>query len=119
VASYPNLTDEGEPAFWYLEDTTLKTYPVSTDAVAVRYRKRPTALADSDEPLIPDEFQDVIVDLAIVPCLKDDDEHQEARELKLGEVREGIQEMAAALLGRNDQSAETVQRTGLPSDYLG
>jgi len=119
VAAYPNLTDEGEPVFWYLENTTLKSYPVTSDEVAVRYRKRPTALADSEEPLIPEEFQDVIVDLAIVPCLKDDDEFQEARELKLGEVKEGIQEMAAALLGRNNQSAETVQRTGQPGDYLG
>lgn len=119
VANYPNLTETGRPIFWYLENKTLKLYPVDSEAqLEVRVKKRPTALADSDEPLVPDEWQYIIVDMAVIPCLKDDDEREEARALR-ADVEQSILEMSSDLLGRNFQNPPTTGRTGTFGDYLG
>jgi hypothetical protein len=119
VSTLPNLTDTGTPAFWYLEDQTLNVYPVDPEAsLTVRYKKRPAVMADGDEPLVPEEWQYLIVDLAVIDFLKDDDEYSEAVTLRT-EVLEGIKEMASDLLGRNLQNVQTVNRTGAPGDYLG
>lgn len=119
VANYPKLTEAGLPTFWYLENKTLKTYPVDESAsLSVRIKKRPTALSDSDSPLVPDEWQYIIVDMAVIPCLKDDDEREEARALR-SDVEESIREMSADLLARNYQNPQTIGRTGSAEDYIG
>lgn len=119
VAHSPNLTDTGTPQFWYLDDEALKLYPVDEAVeLEVRYKKRPALLADSDTPLIPEEWQYLIVDLAVAHCLRDDDEYEEARALE-ADVKAVIrEEMAPDLLGRNKQNPDFVERTGRVCDYL-
>jgi hypothetical protein len=118
VSIAPSLSETGTPTYWYLENLTLKVYPASTaDSLSVRYIKRPTALADSDEPLIPSEWQYLMVDLAVVDRLKDDDEYEQARALA-SDIQAGVAEMVHALLNPNYQNSERIMRTGRYGDYL-
>lgn len=119
VANFPGFADSGTPSFWYLEDNTLKLYPVDEAVeVAGRYIKRHPKLADGEEPLIPEEWQYLAVDLAVSHCLKDDDEREEAQALK-NDVDVAIEtEMAPALLGRDHQGPGFIARTGRAGDYL-
>jgi hypothetical protein len=114
---YPDLaTATGLPAYWYLDGTTLLTYPTGTTQLSVRYIQTPETLADGDEPLIPAEWHYLIVDRAIVDCLKDDDEYEEARAL-LGDVEVGVRKMVPALR-RNLQNNRSILTSGYVGDYL-
>lgn len=115
---YPKLSETGIPLYWYLEDQTFKVFPASSDNIVIRYVRVVPKLAESDEPLIPPEWQYLIVDGAVVYCLKDDDERQEARELKADVDREVATEMMPALISRNSQTDELITRTGFYTDYL-
>jgi hypothetical protein len=117
VANDADLSGTGSAQWWYLEGGSLKVYPADTATITVRYLKKPADLSGTDEPLIPSDFHDLIVDGAVVLCLKDDDEYGEARELE-ADLERGIAEMAHALMNRNYQDADSVQRTGAPGDYL-
>ncbi|HET7455393.1 MAG TPA: hypothetical protein VFJ76_07730 [Solirubrobacterales bacterium] len=114
---FPDLTQTGAATFWYLENRTLKVFPVDTAEVTVRYIKRPATLADSDTPVMPEEWQHLLVDFAVIHCLKDDDEVQEGQVLR-AEWREELAEMVHAELGPNYQNAEVIIRTGEAGDYL-
>jgi hypothetical protein len=118
VSTYPDLTETGTATYWYLENQTLKTFPVDTAEVTTRYLKIPAALGEADEPLIPSEWQYLMVDRTVVDLLRDNDEYEEARALKL-DVEEGLREMVHALLKTNYQGPSLVVRTGGPGDYLG
>lgn len=118
VDTFGNLTDTGSPEYFYLENKTLNVYPVSTNELSVRYTKIPLELGDSDTPVIPSEWHHLVVDRAIVDCLRDDDEYLEARALR-AEVREAIDtEMVPALFNRNLQNSLSVVRTGTWGDYI-
>jgi hypothetical protein len=112
-----DLGETGTAQFWYLENSALKTYPVDAATITVRYVKRPANLSDGDEPLIPEEWQSLIVARACIDCLRDDDEYEVARALRL-EVEEELREMVNALLKPNYANSELVERTGAPGDYL-
>jgi hypothetical protein len=112
-----NLEEVGTPVYWYFNGAELRTWPTSQDVIAVRYIKRSPSLEKaSDEPLWPEEWRYLIVDQAVVYCLKDSDEYQVARELE-GDVKNGLQEMVADQLQRNWQSNRTIVRTA-PFGYL-
>lgn len=117
VSVSPDLTTTGSAEFWYLEKSTLKVYPVDTATITVRYLKRPAELADGDTPLVPTEWQNLIVNRAIVDCLRDDDEFDEARALR-ADGEEELREMVHALLNRNYANNEVIVRTGEAGDYL-
>jgi hypothetical protein len=117
AATFPDLAETGTALYWYVENKTLKVFPTDTAQVTVRYIKRPAVLGDSDTPLIPEEWQHLLVDFAVIHCLKDDDEGEEAKGLR-AEWREELAEMAHAELGRNYSGNELVIRTGQPEDYL-
>lgn len=115
----PDLTLTGSPEYFYLEGDSLVTYPVSaSNTIRVRYLRKPAKLGDSDEPLVPEEWQYLLVDRAVVDCLKDDDELDEARKL-LEIYAAGVKEMLAALVHRNLQNDQRIVRTGSTADYLG
>jgi hypothetical protein len=113
---YPDLTASGTPVYYYLEGNNLCTYPTSGE-IEVVYFKRPAALGSSDEPLIPTEFQYLLIDRVIVDCLRDDDEYEEARNLK-AEVDDGVNEMVHALMHRDHGGSRVVGRSGTALDYL-
>lgn len=117
LSHYPSLEDPGPGIYWYLEDQTLRVFPVDEGTIRVHYFKRPARLAADDEPLIPEEWQYLMVDRAVVDCLKDDDEYEAAGRLR-SEVRSGIEEMVTDLMTRNRQNARPIIKTGGVGDYL-
>ena len=98
----PDLDDAGNPEFFYIDNNTIRVYPLNTTAtLSVRYYKVPDDLSsDSDEPLIPSRFQDLIVDGVVYRALKDTDEFASANELR-AMWQDGINRMAASQLARN------------------
>lgn len=115
---FPNLEEAGSPVYWFLENQEkFRTFPTSEDKIAVRYIKKAAQIAGTEEPLIPSEWQYLIVDTARVLALRDNDEWQNARELK-GDVEAGVNEMIADQLHRNWQTDRTITRGGLFYDYL-
>lgn len=118
VERYPNLEEIGEPLWWWLDNLTLRTFPVSTsENIQVRYAKKPAALAASSEPAMPSEWQYLIVDSVVVDLLKSNDEYSVARELKES-IQTDLGEMVAAELQRDLQSPRLTVRTGWPGTYL-
>lgn len=115
---YSNLTLTGAPEYWYLENKTLQTYPVSGgDSISIRYLRVPPALTENAEPLIPEAWQYVLVELAVIYALRDNDEYTQARELDTT-VQGDIAEMVHALLKSNYQGDGSIVRTGYAIDYL-
>jgi hypothetical protein len=118
VERFPNLEEEGNPLWWWLDNLTLRSFPVSkVDTFSVRYAKKPEALTEKTEPAMPSEWQYLIVDSAIVDLLKSNDEYSVARELKES-VETDLLGMVAAEMQRNLQSPRTIVRTGLYYNYL-
>jgi hypothetical protein len=113
---YPDLEESGSPAWWWLDSLTLRIFPTSTsENISVRYLKRPEKLTASTEPAMPPEWHYLIVDLAVIDALKNNDQYDTARELKES-VEADLQQMVAAELKRDLQSNPLTTRTG--SFYL-
>ena len=95
------LTTTGTPAYWYQESrTVVSVYPANTtDTLSVHYLKVPATLTGSDAHLIPDEFEDLIIDGAVIRALKDNDELDAAASLTQF-YNESLREMMDALLSR-------------------
>lgn len=117
AATFPDLPDTGSPTYWYLENKTLLTYPADTSELSIRYIKQPAAMEEADEPLIPSEWQYLMVDRAVAKCLRRADEYEEARALE-GDVEAGLREMVHAELGNDLQGPRLMIRTGPPGSYL-
>jgi hypothetical protein len=52
------------PSYWYVYESTIKVFPVPSDAftVTLNYYKKPVEMtADGDVPLVPSEFQELLV----------------------------------------------------------
>ena len=64
----------GWPHYYYLTGgTTVNIYPTATDSLTVRYIKTPTDLsADTDTPVVPAPYHDIIVLGAVRRALLDD-----------------------------------------------
>jgi hypothetical protein len=68
-AMYPDADDTtvnpaNIPSYWYAYENTIKVFPVPSDAftVTLNYYKKPVELtADGDIPLVPSEFQELLV----------------------------------------------------------
>lgn len=115
---YPDLEEAGEPLWWWLDDLTLRVFPTSTsENISVRYVSKPEDLKGTVEPDVPSEWHGLIVDLAVIECLKDNNEAAEARELKEA-AQADLGEMIAAELQRDLQSPRLTVRTGGPWTYL-
>lgn len=96
----PDLSDAGNPCAWYLENTTVTTWPTATVALAVRYIKAPADLvATTDEPVVPVEWQDIIVDGAVCKAAKDNDGYG-AMQMVRAEWQRQVDVMVQALMNR-------------------
>lgn len=83
VAWFTDLTTTGTADYWYLDDTTIRVYPVSTASLSVRYTQIPSdRSADADTFLIPTRFQRMIIDRAVIDAYWDNDEAASAKELE-------------------------------------
>jgi hypothetical protein len=117
VERFPNLEEQGNPLWWFLDNLTIRTFPLSGDEISVRYVKKAAALTAEAEPLVPNEWCYLIVDLARVFALKDNDEYNVARELKES-TKADLLEMVSDQMLRDYQRPRQIVRTGWPTGYL-
>jgi hypothetical protein len=113
----PGLTSTGNPVNWYLKNNEVNVWPASAGNIWVRYIQKPAVLAENAEPLVPEEYQEVIVDGAVLRGLKDNDEYDTAAALQTvidGQV--GI--MVDALLSRNYMNPQNIVQSGGADDYI-
>ncbi len=94
-----DLTTTGTPTWFYVDNLTVRTYPVG-GTLTVRYWKVPAVLAaDGDTALIPDRFCDAIVDRAVMAA-----------------AREDAPEAAAAARASYDDTVDLMRRSLLLAD---
>ena len=95
------LTTTGTPTYWYQEARTIiKVYPANTtDTLSVHYLKVPATLTGTDAHLIPEEFEDLIIDGAVIRAYKDQGQLDTAASTQEF-YNEGLREMQDALLSR-------------------
>ena len=114
----PALDDTGKPVMWYLDDNTIRTWPTSTETITVRYIQKPTGLANaSDEPILPEAHHAILVDLAVIAGLKDNDEYDQAQGLR-NVVESQIQDLRDQVMVRNYQNPTQIVQTRHPDDYI-
>lgn len=115
----PDLSSTGIAEVWYTEDgRTLKVFPASEDATfKVHYRRTPPAITDEEEPIIPSDYHDLIVDGVRMKVYKATDNFAAAAEI-LKDYERRLEGMAHALLHPNYDQARRVARTGSAGDYL-
>lgn len=96
---YNLLTTTGVPDYFYLDDTTVRTYPVG-GTLSVRYWKVPALLsANGDIAVVPDRFANLIVDGAVRRAANDN-ENAQAAQLAEQERQKGVEQMRESLLYR-------------------
>ena len=107
-----DLTITGTPSYWYQESrTVIKVYPANTTStLSVHYLKVPATLTGTDAHLIPDEFEDLIIDGAVIRALKDSDELDAAASLS-SFYNEGLREMIDTLISRNHANPNYIIQT--------
>jgi hypothetical protein len=115
----PDLSSSGIAEVWYTEDgRTLKVFPTSATATfKVHYRRTPPALTDEEEPIIPADYHDIIVDGVRIKAYKATDNFGAAAEI-LKDYERRLEGMAHALLHPNYDQAKRIVRTGSGGDYL-
>lgn len=114
----PGLDDTGTPVMWYLEAQAIKTWPTSTETLNVRYIREPPELtSDSSTPLIPEAYHHILVDLAVISGLKDNDEYEQAQGLQ-AVVDRSVSDMRDQEMVRNYQNPTQIVQTRHPDDYI-
>lgn len=114
----PDLVAVGSAEYWFTEDgKTVKVYPASSATFNVRYRKVPVALTDDDEPLIPEDYQELLITRARVEVYKATDNFEAAAEI-LKDYERGRGEMVHALMKPNYDKERRMTRSGRAGDYL-
>lgn len=103
-----DLTTTGTPTYYYITaGTTVNVYPANTtDTISVSYWKTPTDLSDdSDTPLVPATWHQVIVDGAVAYAYFDSDNFEAATQtMQLWEV--GKARMMDALLSQQHDETD-------------
>lgn len=118
LAANPKLDAKGSAEAWYVDDgTQIKVYPASSSTFKVHYRKVPGELEDDDEPIIPADYHDVIVDRVRVKAYKRGDNMKVATEI-LKDYERQLELMVHALMKPNYDKERRMQRSGSGSDYL-
>lgn len=115
----PDLSAVGGAEYWYTEDgETLKVYPANVSATfRAHYRRTPPAIDDTESPIIPADYHDLIVDGVRIKVYKATDNFAAAAEI-LKDYERRLEGMAHALLHTNYDQARRLSRTGGPADYL-
>lgn len=114
-----DLTTTGTATYWYLTGAspTFNVFPVdSTTSFTVYYLEVPDELSgDSDEPVVPDRFQDLIIDRAAIKAYKDSDNFDTAAALR-AEYQQDLEQMASHYFARNLQNPEVINTISLHED---
>lgn len=120
VAGDPTINETGGACYWYREgENTIKVWPADTTTkFIVRYMKAPAELsAQSDEPIVPKPYQELIVLATAVRLLADKNDY-EAAQFERQEWERGIKRMQRAFKPNYDRNRSIV-RTGAAADYMG
>lgn len=106
------LAQSGTPDRYWLDGlTTVKVWPVSSVSLSVRYLKVPALLSsDGDTALVPDRYQRVAVDLAVVEALKDASNTAEAQLVFQAAVQR-LNVMRDSLMSRAGDDPDFIVRT--------
>ena len=113
----PALTETGQPTNWYLDGNTIKIWPAKEGTtIAVRYIRSPPALGDSDSPLLPSAYHEILVDGTVMRGLKDNDEYDTAQALQ-AVIDLQVEGMKNSTLNRNYQNPTSLVQSGDPEDY--
>ena len=97
-----DLSETGTPAVYWLEGNTVTVWPgSSSDTITVRYVQTPTDLSsDSDTPVIPAQFHDLIVLGAVAQAQMDNDDWQ-GYQVTRQVWQQRIDGMVQAIMGRD------------------
>jgi hypothetical protein len=114
----PDLDGTGAAEYWYTEDgQTIKVYPSNGNTFRVLYRKTPVALTDEEEPIIPADYQELIITRARVEIYKATDNFEAAAEV-LKDYERDLDRMVHALMKPNYDKERRLTRSGRAGDYL-
>lgn len=120
VLGDPNMDAKGKAEYWFTEDNeTVKVHPSDTaSSFRVDYRKVPAELEkDEEEPIIPVDYHDLIVDRVRVKAYKKTDNFEAAAEI-LQDYERQLDDMVHALMKPNYDKDRRVTRSGMVGDYL-
>lgn len=114
----PALSAVGAAEVWYLDDATkVKVYPASSSKFKAHYWKVPAELNDEDEPIIPVDYHDLIVDRTRMKVYKRTDNFEAAAEV-LKDYERQLGNMVHALMKPNYDKERRLTRSGRAGDYL-
>jgi hypothetical protein len=100
VNNFTLLTTTGTPIFYYVDDVTIKTYPVG-GTLRVRYWNVPVQMvATTDVAIVPDRFTNLIVDGAVRRAANDNDDDGAAKRAE-DERQRGLDLMRRSLMFRD------------------
>lgn len=109
--NFGSTSTEGSPSYWYQTSRSeIRVFPVNTDPLTVYYLKVPPTLTDTDEHLIPEEFEDLILDGAAIRAHRDQREYDSVNVLS-GFYNERLREMFDALLMRHHDGGGFIRQT--------
>jgi len=109
----PGRANTGSATSWNIKGgTVLNVYPADTSAsLTIRYIQVPDELsADTDEPLTPQRYRNLITDAAVYLALKDNDEFDSALSAKTLWDYE-VLKMYSRLSGQNSQNPDSIVST--------
>lgn len=113
----PDANDTGNPTSWYARNGIINVYPNTAASLTVRYIAAPPDFtSDTDEPLVPQQYRNLITDAAVYLALKDNDEFGAANEAKALYDAE-VAQMRSRLSISSLQGGMSVVLTGGIEDY--
>lgn len=92
-----DTTTTGTPSRFYVDNGVVRTYPAG-GTLSVRHFKIPPDISDSQQPLAPARFHDVIVDIAARNAYFDRDNPDAANALQ-AKIDRRVAQMVDSLLG--------------------
>lgn len=118
----PTLARTGTPAYYYVDrsgsDPVVRAYPVESVTLSVRYYKTPAEWDDTDEPLVPAQYQDAIVDYAVARAHADAKQYDAATAARAEGDRLVGRMLQNMLTPQADRPGESQAITGGHADWM-
>ena len=110
--AYGDLTVAGAPAFFYVDNGVVRTYPVG-GSLSVRYYKRAPDLSGTQVPLAPSDYHLLIVDMAVRWAQKDGEQPDSVS----GDIQRQLAIMVTDLFGQQIVGSDLVPVAGESCDW--
>lgn len=119
IDEFQSVTMGGAPQYYWIDGaTTIRGFPSDTSSVTVRYYSSnawtnggQTALNDSDTPLIPLRYRELVVLLAKVRAKEDNDDYEEAG-IVMQRYTQRLEQAKASLLKNQIDEEKIVKHVG-------